>query len=355
MYRNENWEMTKKRYAAWWAHDVVDRPVIRVTGPKDETVDDGISLMRDVKEKWWDAGYIVETRKRALQNTFFGGDAFANFFPSLGTGFISALMGSKLTYTETAPGYYTSWAHPFVKNWKDHTFAFDPKNIYWKKAVALVDKALDEANGEYMVGLPDLTAGIDALSAVRGAENLCMDLLDDPETIKAKLKEALSMFKTVFGYFHQRLFERQGCAPSYHALWYPGRQYTHIADFTAMISAEIYKDVMLPHIEEELEFLEATAYHLDGVDALRHLDMLLSLPKLKVIQWMPGVAPGGAARWMDIVYKKTQEAGKSIIMDCKPEELPYVLGELSPKGLLIRIGCSSESEARSLTDYINRI
>ena len=80
--------------------------------------------------------------------------------------------------------------------------------------------------------------------------------------------------------------------------------------------------------------------------------MLLEIPRLNAIQWGPGagLAKKGVAKWIPI-YKKIQAKRKSIIVYCKPNEIDLVLDNLSPEGLLISTGCSSQQEAQELVSH----
>ncbi len=358
MYQNENWETVKKRYEAWWEGEIIDRAVIKVSSPRDGAREEDLFSKSSAKEKWWDPEYMVEAQKAALRNTYFGGDAFAWFFPNLGTDLFSSYLGAELTYTEYTPGKppfeYTSWAKHFVERWEDHVFRFDPENAMWKRTVALVDHALSESNGEYMVGFPDIIGSIDCLAAIRGTENLCMDLLDEPEIIKQKLDEASTVFKQVYDRLHEILYRCQFCAPATLPVWHPGRYFVHINDFTCMISPEMYEKIILPDLQDELDFLDASIYHLDGTGALKHLDFLLENPKLKAIQWVPGEGREGAERWIPL-YKRIQNAGKNIYLYCKPGEVETILNELSPGGLLLETRCDSEAEAKDLVRLVEKL
>jgi len=241
MYRNENWEMSKKRYEAWWENDVLDRPIIRVTAPLDGAVRKNLFAESPVREKWWDAEYMVEAQKDALACTYFGGDAFAWFFPNLGTDWISGILGAEVRYTEYMPGHppfeYTAWAKPFVKDWEDQTFTFNENNEMYKRGAALVSHALNESNDDYAVGFPDIIGGVDSLSVMRGAENLCMDLLDLPgAVITKKMEEVFSVFIEVYDRIHKLITTKQDFAPATLPVWFSGKYFCHVNDFTLMIS-----------------------------------------------------------------------------------------------------------------------
>ena len=358
MYRNENWEAAKTRYNMWWEQADTDRPVLRVCAPKEGARRKVLFHEHPSKEKWHDPEYMVAAQKDAIACTYFGGEAFGWFFPNLGTDMFNAFLGADIQYTEFAAGHppweYTAWTKPFVEDWANHSFFFDAENEMFKRALRLVNLALDEANDEYIVGFPDIIGGIDCLSAMRGAENFCLDLFDCPDAVKEKIADVRGIFKEVYNRLHHLLHSRQGCAPATIPLWHRGRYFTNINDFTYNISPELYKEFVLPDLIDEMNFLDASVYHLDGPGALCHLDLLLSLPELNAIQWTPGAGNEGAAKWMPL-YKKIQEAGKSVYMYCATNELELVLNELSPNGLLIDMYCESESDARGVVEMASEI
>jgi len=343
MYGNKDWENVKKRYEAWWDGEILDRPLICVTAPKDGRPY-GKAPSLDIE-------YMVDAQKYKLNNTYFGGDAFAWFFPNLGTDIFSGMMGAELEFTEYCPGSppfeYTSWARPFVKDWSGHSYAFDPENSFYKKAMSFVRLALEKSNGDYMVGFPDLIGGIDCLSAIRGAEDLCVDLLDVPELIQERLAEIRLAFKEAYNKFHNVLHTAQGCAPATLPVWHPGRYFINIKDFSCMISNGLYKEFVLPDVLTELDFLDETIYHLDGPDALRHLDIILET-RVKCIQWVAGSGETGGLRSWIPLYQRIQAAGKNIWVYCQPGEIDLVLENLSPEGLLIQTWADNEEDAEGL-------
>ncbi len=90
-------------------------------------------------------------------------------------------------------------------------------------------------------------------------------------------------------------------------------------------------------------------YHLDGPQALQHLDILLDIPKLNAIQWVSGARADkeSISRYLPL-YKKIQEKKKSIVVYPKIEEVDIVLENLKPEGLLISLGCTSEEQAKEV-------
>ena len=54
------------------------------------------------------------------------------------------------------------------------------------------------------------------------------------------------------------------------------------------MSPEQGKRYVIPSIEEEVEALDHASYHYDGKEALVHLDNVLGIQGIEVIQWVPG-------------------------------------------------------------------
>ena len=67
----------------------------------------------------------------------------------------------------------------------------------------------------------------------------------------------------------------------------------------------------MPHLQEECRNLDWSIYHWDGPGQIPHLDLLLDIPELTGIQWVPGAGkPGtGSPKWFDL-YRRIQARGK---------------------------------------------
>ena len=55
-------------------------------------------------------------------------------------------------------------------------------------------------------------------------------------------------------------------------------------DLSVMLSNPMFKEFIMPELQAQCELLEYPLYHFDGIEQLRHLDDLLSIPNLKTIQ-----------------------------------------------------------------------
>lgn len=136
-------------------------------------------------------------------------------------------------------------------------------------------------------------------------------------------------------------------------IYHPQGWYVTSCDFMGMISEEMYDEFVEPELREEIRFLKHSIFHLDGPGALRHLDRLLRIPDLDGIQWVYGAGQPTAAHWIPVL-KKIQEAGKRIHIDIVPSDLPALLEEIKPEGVLYRVNCSSVEEAEAVLKLAER-
>ncbi len=111
-----------------------------------------------------------------------------------------------------------------------------------------------------------------------------------------------------------------------------------------MISPEMFARWVLPDLETCCDALEYPFYHLDGPGQLVHLDAILSIPKLRGVQWIPGAGAPPAEKWI-AVLKRIRSAGKLCQVYVEPEGARKIVEELGGAGfvLAIRKGARGES------------
>jgi len=333
----DTWNMTNKR------------PLLSLIAPKDKQVWRKISKPASVRERWINTSYVIAHARMCIENTCYGGDAIPMFNPNLGPDILGAIMGCELEFGES-----TSWARHYVTDWEQAgKIAFDSSNWYWLKIKEITEKALEDSRGDYLVGITDLHAGLDALVSLRGPEALCTDLLDCPKTVKESIWKVFEVFKEVYDRLYSIIAARQEGTVNWMGVWHPSRAYPTSCDFSCLISPADFREFVVPELLAQLDFLDASIYHLDGLGALRHLDPLCAIPQLKGIQWVPGAGSKPAREWLDVL-KKIQDAGKIIQITIEPEDLIPICKNLDPRGLMLDCYCISEQQADEMIAYVKR-
>jgi 5-methyltetrahydrofolate--homocysteine methyltransferase len=136
-----------------------------------------------------------------------------------------------------------------------------------------------------------------------------LDLVDTPDEV-ARLAASLTPIWLQCYDALDALIAPAGRGSSHTApLWAPSRTFYLQCDFSYMISPKAFDRYVLPDLERCCAAMDYPLYHLDGTGALKHLDMLLSLPKLRGIQWIPGDGQPHADKWTDVL-RRIRAAGK---------------------------------------------
>ena len=334
MFSCENWDQIQKNFKAFWKREN-ERPLVNITGIRDGYVPRAISAPSSLAAKWENPEYVLECTRESIRSTYWGGDSFPMFMPNLGPDIIGAILGDDIIYGEG-----TSWsAHRMTEaEWGSRRFVFDENNLWWKKLAALTQTLVEGANGEFFVGLSDFHPGCDALVSLRGPENLCFDLRDYPDEIKRANAEIFEVLKQVAERSREILMPYQEGTATWMSMWHPCMWYVTSCDFNGLISPEDFETFVAPDLTMQLDWLDASVYHLDGPAAIRtHLDRLLAFEKLDGVQVCYGAGAGRATDWIDAA-KKVQAAGKCLNISASPEDLDVLLSELRPQGLYLELG-----------------
>jgi hypothetical protein len=240
---------------------------------------------------------------------------------------------------------------PCVEDLAAYRPTFDRANPWWRCMCELIEAVCAVAEGRFLVGVPDLHGGGDALAALRHPDRLALDLYDSPAEVRRIMPALTAIYRDVFGEYVRRIGRVQdGCTTWLRA--YSRGTYTALQnDFSGLISPGMFVDFFLPEVRELSAALDNSLYHLDGPIALGNLPHLLEIAELDGIQWVPGAGSGPMSRWID-VCRQILEAGKCLHIACGAGEVDALLHALPHEGLFIGTGCAGEAEGRALLTHV---
>lgn len=346
-------EYLKRRWAEFWNMANEDRPLLSVAVPKGIAHRSPAPIAPDdIKGRWLDTEFQIKCMRYGLENTLYLAESFPIFNPNLGPDFLGAVCGCDLKFSNN-----TSWAEPCIEEYEDFPdIVFDENNPWWKKMAEITKAAVDDSNGDYLVGITDIHPGADAVVSLRGADAAAMDLYLEPEEFKKRVWQIFDVFKGVTQRLHGIISQKQKGSSNWMCLFHPEKLwYVTSCDFSYMISDEHFTEFILPELTEEAKWLPATIYHLDGIGSLTHLDTLLKVKEINGIQWVPGTGKAPAREWTEVL-KKIQQAGKCIEMSCEPEDIIPLCEILDPRGVHFGIGGNLDRyEAESLIKEAERV
>ncbi len=339
----EDWEQAKERFLAWWEGEIVDRVALQVRAPRKNYQPRSRPVPATLEQRWTDIEWRLWEAEESFRATFFGGEAFPCFWCNLGPDIMAACLGAELVFEQT-----TTWVKPLITDWETvPPLCLDPNNRWWRLLQEMTKVAVEVGAGKFFVGLTDIHAGGDLLAALRGRENFCLDLVECPDKVREAMAAITPLFFEFYETLHAIIRTRYEGTSTWLNVWSPGRWYPVSMDALALISPQMFQAFFLDDIKAQVDWLDYSLFHLDGPDCIRHLDILLDLPKLHGIQWVPGARYSSMLPWVPLL-KRIQKAGKLVHITVPVSDVEPLLRELSPKGLMIETWCATEDEARTL-------
>jgi hypothetical protein len=342
-----DWEETKQRLTAWWKHEYFGRCALAVHAPLDHPPKrEAPPEPTTIEEKWYDLDRIAERNDYVHSRTFFGGEALPMWHAGYpGIAAIPTMLGCPLRLD-----MHTGWHDPLLTHpdgFDIRALRLDENHPAYQYHMAVLERAFHESTGKSVPSLGAFYHGGDTLAALRGSERLLCDCAERPEVVR----DAEDWLMEMWCDFYNRSYAvvrgaTQGSA-CWMGLWAPGKTYTVSNDFSYNISTAMFRELFLPEIERQTRFLDYSIYHVDGVEAFRHVGALCELPRLHALQILPGAGKPSPLHYMDVL-KQVQAAGKNLHLDLPPEEIRPALENLSARGLYINVWCRTEREAREL-------
>ena len=262
---------------------------------------------------------------------FFGGESMPALMPNYGPDQWAGFLGANLALV---PEQDTSWVEPLLRDWDDAlAWTIDPANRWWRAIVDLTRIASVRCPGKFILSTIDTHSNLDCLSALRGPERLCLDLVERPEAVLRTVKRVDALFRPVYDALFEAGRMREFGSTSWSEMWSEGRTQTIQCDFCCMIS-RAFSPIRDAVAGIRITCLDHAVYHMDGPGQLRHLDDLLTIPNLHTIQWVPGAGQPQAPAWIEML-RKIQKAGKGVQVLATIDELKAVYSQLAGEDLLL--------------------
>ena len=330
-----------QRIYAWYQQAIIDRAPVRFTrhNAEYETQEHAHkATWKSLRDRWMDAEYQLEWFSKQIEGKTFKGETFPIFWPNLGPNVFASFYGCPIEFGEV-----TSWAEPSLFDF-DLLPPMDWQSEYLHKLNEMTDLALQFSEGKFLVGYTDLHPGIDCLAALRGSQQLCIDLYENPAQIKQHMLTITADFLKVFDQFDAVLKARRQPSVNWMAIPSFGRLHVPSCDFANMISKRHFQEFVYPALEQEAQEMSHNIFHVDGKGVARHLDLILQLPNVQAIQWVQGAGTDlPIMPWIPLI-RRIQAAGKSVVVDLEKQELEGFIDAVEPEGILLCLASEDEAE-----------
>ncbi|MDR1537993.1 MAG: hypothetical protein LBU32_08350 [Clostridiales bacterium] len=349
---NGNWDEIKTNMEAWWSGRSIGRPLIAIQAPRLVAEKASESIQKATpREFWTEFDVIYKRHLEAFKTYHFAAETYPRFYSNLGPTGLAAFLGSEPIFRKE-----TVWYQPSVDGPCEVHAKFDPNNPWLLWSLGLLQKGREVANGEFLAGILDLCEHVDVAASLLGTQTLLVSMMDEPSEIHRLLEEIQDCWLRVYD-LHCSLNAVNGFS-SYgpFQIMGKGRVAKLQCDASAMLSPAMFDEFALPLLSDQTQALDRSMYHLDGEDAIRHLDAVLSMEGLNALQWTPGAgkADGGDECW-DFIYERALNKGKSIYALVHPKNFKRFVKKFGASGVFIATTAQSAQDADFLVEEASRL
>jgi len=334
------------RYEAYYAGEIIGRPLVQVTAPKRAGAT-GFYTPTYREHVFGDMNEVLDRALESAGNTYFGGDAVPAFYPSFGPDAIAVFCGAELAWNDASDE--TNWSVPCVESWSEALpLRLKEEHPLWQRQLAYYRLAAERLAGKMLLRTLDWHTNMDLLAALRGPQQLCMDLIEQPEAIDEAMVSARAIFPQAWHAVTEagRMRERGFCN---HLYSMNGADILQ-CDFGAMIGPSMFERWALPALEEEAAIVRNVYYHWDGPTQLVHEDLLCRSKGIHTIQYQMGAGRGDPIDYLDL-YQRLQSKGKAVHFWGSPQELKAAHKVLQPERVLYESWAGSVEEAEALLKW----
>jgi hypothetical protein len=305
-------DQVRERMTAWWEGGDIGRPAMLISVRREQPWEEVPA--RPQPEGWIthystsDFDYRVNLARRSCVHQDYLGEAVPVSSPCLGPGCVSLYLGCRGVEMKD-----TVWFEPCIEEPDAFEFRYDRGNFYWDFTLRLVEAQQEAGDGKFMVTFPDLIEGLDTLAALRGTDRLLIDLIERPEWVSDCMRKITDLYFRYYDMVYDLIRDEVGGCHWW--IWGPGRTVKMQCDFSAMISPTMFGEFMVPVLEEMCDRISYPFYHWDGPGAIPHHDHLLSIEKLRCLQWVSGAGAKDCSdpEWWPL-FHKTIDAGKKVFL-----------------------------------------
>jgi len=337
-FNPHDWERIKRDWGAWWHHDL-NRPVVVAFGG-------GCPITHfipqfegwDIEQNIFPIDEVLEQHQKNIEATEFYGDSWPGWWPNFGAGVVAAFQGSNVGVDEN-----TIWFEPLVKPEggsvpiQEIYSQYTAENFWWRWIKALTRGAIDRWGDQIALSHTDLGGNLDIIASLRGTQDLLTDLYDAPEEVDRMVETITQLWIHYYDEQYEIIKTANNGTTSWAPMWCHERFYMLQSDFAYMISPQMFERFVMPDLVTMCDHLDYGFYHLDGKKQIPHVDMLLSIERLRGIQWTPGDGAPPADQWLPLL-RRIRAADKLCQGDVSPDGALTIARELGGKGFAFMVG-----------------
>lgn len=335
-FSHQDWERIERDTMAWWAGEL-DRPLVWLTATDPIAPSPPYRYMSNYPIDL-PADALLDQYEPLLQATHFYGDAFPGLWINFGPGIMAGFLGSQV-HSVADPSETVWFSPPNETSIADLELDYQGDNRWWNRVTEITRAAVQRWNGQVAIGHTDIGGNLDVLASFRTTQSLLVDLIEQPDEVERLCARITELWIRYYDELDALIRPTCRGTTCWAPIWSTGRTYMMQSDFAYMISPDMFERFVVPDLTAccSRQALDHGFYHLDGKGQIVHLDHLLSISRLRGIQWIPGDGQPPPDRWLPLL-KRIRDGSKLCQVFVSPEGARTIVQNLGGKGFLLVIG-----------------
>jgi len=332
-FTDEDWQRVQQNAMAWWEGDL-DRPLVWLGVRHPSAVTPPHSYLSNYPFDM-PADRVLDFFEPAIAATSYHADAFPTLWMNLGPGIASGFMGADVhSVTDPSETVWFSTEPSIPVGNLDLTF--NAQSPWWRRAREFTEATVRRWAGRLAVGQTDLGGNLDILAALCSTKGLLLSLIDSPEQVDRVVRQVTELWLRYYDELDALIRPTCRGTTCWTPIWSTGKTYMLQCDFSYMISPAMFERFVLPDLTACCDHLDHGFYHLDGKGEIPHLDALLSIHRLRGIQWVPGDGQPPPEHWLPLL-KRIRDGGKLCQVTVSPEGARTIVQNLGGRGFMLVI------------------
>ncbi|MHB9033291.1 MAG: uroporphyrinogen decarboxylase/cobalamine-independent methonine synthase family protein, partial [Anaerolineae bacterium] len=285
------------------------------------------------------ADEVVALASAQFERRHYFGDDFPHWWLNFGPGIVAGLLGTRVHSVEN-----TVWFEPVEqKELQDLDFHYQADNPWWQRILALTEAGARAWGKAVQVSHTDLGGNLDILASFRTTQQLLTDLYDAPEQVDRLVRQISQVWIRYYDELDALIYPACRGRVPWAPVWSKGTSYMLQSDFSYMISPAMFDRFVMPDMHAMCDHLDYAFYHLDGKGEIPHLPSLLSLKRLRGIQWVPGDGAPLHHHWLEL-YQRIIGGGKLCQIFCSADSAMKIVRAIGGRGFMFAIGDAMNAE-----------
>ena len=340
---NERLSHIEERLKNWWEFGEQEHPCIVVNALQNNH--EPIPYTEDLAKFWSNVDFVIDRQMKIIDNTNYYCDAVPFHYVDFGASAMAGILGAEMEYVNKE----AVWPLSYIQTIEEVLDVVIERNSFtYRTIMEITRRSVNHSKEHHFVTPYALGGPADNIAGIYGTQQFLMDMVQKPEKMKKSMEHMKKVWIEAFNEIID-VIKKSGnlgyCG--WAEIWAPGTTFPIQEDFSYMISAEMFREFCIPHIADIADAMEYPLYHLDGVT--HHIDSLLELEQLKVIQWDPGPGKEKLRLWYDF-FKHILSSGKSIQVYGMVEEIEELTSNIGSRGVLVIVNKATNIEAEMLME-----